>query len=70
MLRLQHFSIKRTISKSLMGFVLGATFGAFFGAVASIFQGGPELVAGVIESTPWFSAFGSIAGFLIAFERD
>jgi hypothetical protein len=40
----------------------GAIFGVGFGALASIFQGGPDMIQGIQESWWWFAA----AGFMIA----
>lgn len=41
---------------------VGAIFGAIFGAIASIFQGGPQLIQGIQESWWWFAG----AGFLFS----
>lgn len=38
----------------------GALFGVAFGAIASIFQGGPDMMRGIQESWWWFAG----AGFL------
>ncbi|MEY4631395.1 MAG: hypothetical protein RIQ81_1515 [Pseudomonadota bacterium] len=40
----------------------GAAFGVLFGALASIFQGGPEMSRGIQETWWWFA----VAGFLAA----
>ena len=40
----------------------GALFGVAFGAIASIFQGGPDMMRGIQESWWWFG----VAGFLIS----
>lgn len=58
------------IQKIGAGALFGIGFGVFFGAVASLFQGGPGLLQGIKESTPWFSILGTIAGFLLALEKD
>ena len=42
--------------------ILGALFGIFFGVVASIFQGGPDIVIGIKETWWWFAT----AGFLMS----
>lgn len=44
-------------------FVLGAAFGLAFGAFASVFRGGPEALAGALESWWWFAAAGALVGF-------
>jgi len=48
--------------------VLGALFGAAFGTLASFFQGGPEMMQGVVESTPAFALMGAVGGFLSSFD--
>jgi len=49
--------------QSILAWTLGgALFGVAFGAVASIFQGGPEVMRGIQESWWWFAG----AGFLIS----
>jgi hypothetical protein len=40
----------------------GAIFGVGFGALASIFQGGPDMIKGIQESWWWFAA----AGFMVS----
>jgi len=48
--------------------IIGAIFGAAFGTLASFFHGGPELMQGVIESTPAFALMGAVGGFLSSFD--
>jgi hypothetical protein len=49
--------------RSILAWTLGgAAFGVVFGAIASIFQGGPEMIRGIQETWWWFAA----AGFLIS----
>jgi hypothetical protein len=45
-----------------LGFFCGAAFGVFFGAVASLFQGGPALINGIVESWWWFALVGTFIG--------
>jgi hypothetical protein len=46
----------------LMWTLGGALFGVAFGAIASIFQGGPDVMRGIQESWWWFG----LAGFLMS----
>ena len=49
--------------RSILAWTLsGAIFGVGFGALASIFQGGPEMMRGIQETWWWFA----IAGFMIS----
>lgn len=49
--------------QSILAWTLGgALFGITFGAIASIFQGGPDMMRGIQESWWWFAG----AGFLIS----
>jgi len=63
-------SYKTVIARTATGGLLGALFGICFGALASVFQGGPELLQGMVESTPWFAFVGAFAAFLMSFEKD
>jgi hypothetical protein len=42
--------------------IAGSLFGVAFGMIASIFQGGPDMMRGIQESWWWFA----IVGFLIS----
>jgi hypothetical protein len=59
-------AIGRILGYAVGGFVLGAAFGAAFGALASVFEGGPELWTGVHESWAWFAVLGALMGLGIA----
>jgi len=49
--------------RSILAWTLGgAIFGVIFGALASIFQGGPDMMRGIQESWWWFAA----TGFMIS----
>jgi len=50
------------VQSILMWTLGGALFGVAFGAVASIFQGGPDVMRGIQESWWWFAG----SGFLIS----
>lgn len=56
----------RALGYIVGGFVLGAAFGAAFGALASVFEGGPELWTGVRESWGWFAGMGALMGLGLA----
>ncbi|NBC16362.1 MAG: hypothetical protein GVY18_03495 [Bacteroidetes bacterium] len=56
----------RALGYIVGGFVLGAAFGVAFGALASVFEGGPELWTGVRESWAWFAGMGALMGLGIA----
>ena len=60
----------KVLGRTLLGCLAGAMFGVCFGALASVFQGGPDLLQGVSESTPWFAVMGGVGAFLIALERN
>jgi CDP-diglyceride synthetase len=50
------------IKNAVKGALGGALFGVFFAAVASLFHGGPELIAGINETWWWFAGLGAFAG--------
>ncbi len=62
-------NLKYLATQTISWALLGASFGVFFGAVASVFQGGPSFAQGILESAPWFSAFGAVTGFILSFEK-
>ena len=49
-------------ANTLIGAIGGALFGVGFGALASFFEGGPELITGIQESWLWFAVMGSFIG--------
>ena len=55
--------LKLLLSNVLIGAIAGALFGIGFGALASFFEGGPELLTGIKESWLWFTVMGAIFGF-------
>jgi hypothetical protein len=59
-------AVGRVLGYGVGGCVLGAAFGAGFGALASVFEGGPELWTGVRESWAWFAVLGALMGLGIA----
>ncbi len=50
------------IKNSVKGALGGALFGVFFATVASMLHGGPELIAGIMETWWWFAGLGTFAG--------
>jgi CDP-diglyceride synthetase len=50
------------VKNSVKGALGGALFGIFFAAMASLFQGGPELIDGIKETWWWFACLGAFAG--------
>lgn len=44
------------------GALAGAVFGVLFGAGASLFEGGPPAVVGILESWWWFAIVGAAIG--------
>jgi hypothetical protein len=59
----------RMLSGVAAGGVGGALFGVAFGAIASLFQGGPPAVQGMVESMPFFAVMGAIAGSVLSLEK-
>lgn len=62
--------IQRLLPYLAFGAVGGALFGVFFGAFASVFRNGPPMMAGILESWPWFAAVGLGLGFGIGWSRE
>ena len=54
--------LKLALSNILVGAIAGALFGVGFGALASFFEGGPELIQGIEESWLWFTVMGVFIG--------
>jgi len=70
MLRTRKIS-SRALGVLAAGCVGGCLFGAAFGALASVFQGGPGLAEGIMESARWFTMAGAVGACLIvASERS
>ena len=64
------FPWARVWKRLVVGLLFGAAFGVFFGGVASLFHNGPGFLEGVLESAPWFAAFGAFAGFVLGLEKS
>ena len=45
--------------------MVGLLFGASFGFLGSLFQGGPPLRLGMLESAEWFAVAGAAGGWLL-----
>ncbi len=50
------------LTNTVLGTLGGALFGVGFGALASFFEGGPELMTGIRESWLWFAIMGAFLG--------
>lgn len=61
-----------TLSLLLGGVAAGTLFGVCFGALASVFDGGPDLMVGIAESWAWFALVGGCmaAGWGLSTELD
>ena len=58
------------LTNTVLGGIGGALFGIGFGALASFFEGGPELMTGIQESWPWFTVMGCFIGIGASFPYE
>lgn len=61
--------MKSTFTLTILGAAGGTLFGIGFGALASVFQGGPDMLIGMTESWWWFASMGVFFGLALAQER-
>ena len=50
------------VFNTVLGAIAGGLFGVGFGALASFFEGGPDMMTGIEESWLWFAVMGAFIG--------